>query len=66
LEYLADSYAPEAQVAFDETLWVPPLIRNYTDAPKKSLCGPFCPPAGLKSLRRKRTPLNRTIRILFT
>jgi hypothetical protein len=35
LEHLADSYAPEAQVAFDETLWVPLLIRNYTDAPKK-------------------------------
>jgi hypothetical protein len=35
LEHLADFYAPEAQVAFDETLWVPLLIRNYTDAPKE-------------------------------
>jgi LmbE family N-acetylglucosaminyl deacetylase len=35
IEYLADIYAPEAQVAPGESLWVPLLIRNNTDAEKQ-------------------------------
>jgi len=35
IEHLADLYAPEAQVAPGDTLWVPLIIRNDTDAAKK-------------------------------
>lgn len=35
IEHLADLYTPEAQVAPGDRLWVPLLIRNDTDAPKK-------------------------------
>src|SRR5256884_7469504 len=35
IEHLADLYAPEAQVAPGDSLWVPLLIRNDTDAVKK-------------------------------
>jgi LmbE family N-acetylglucosaminyl deacetylase len=35
IEHLADLYAPEAQVAPGDTLWVPLIVRNDTDAPKK-------------------------------
>lgn len=35
IEHLADLYSPEAQVAPGDTLWVPLLIRNDTDAPKQ-------------------------------
>ena len=35
IDHLADLYAPEAQVAPGDTLWVPLIIRNDTDAPKK-------------------------------
>jgi LmbE family N-acetylglucosaminyl deacetylase len=35
IEHLADLYAPEAQVAPKDTLWVPLIIRNDTDAQKK-------------------------------
>jgi LmbE family N-acetylglucosaminyl deacetylase len=35
IEHLADLYAPEAQVAPGESLWVPLLIRNDTDSPKQ-------------------------------
>jgi LmbE family N-acetylglucosaminyl deacetylase len=34
IEHLADLYAPEAQVAPKDTLWVPIIIRNDTDAQK--------------------------------
>src|SRR5437016_6483609 len=35
IEHLADLYAPEAQVAPGDSLWVPLFIRNDTDAAKK-------------------------------
>jgi LmbE family N-acetylglucosaminyl deacetylase len=35
IEHLADLYAPEAQVAPGETLWVPLMIRNNTDSEKQ-------------------------------
>ena len=34
-DHLADLYAPEAQVAPKETLWVPLILRNGTDTQKK-------------------------------
>ena len=35
IEHLEKLYAPEAQVAAGETLWVPLIIRNDTDAPRQ-------------------------------
>lgn len=35
IEHLATLYAPEAQVAPGESLWVPLIIRNDTDSPKR-------------------------------
>jgi LmbE family N-acetylglucosaminyl deacetylase len=35
IEHLADLYAPEAQVAPKDSLWVPLIIRNDTDTQKK-------------------------------
>jgi LmbE family N-acetylglucosaminyl deacetylase len=35
IEHLADLYAPEAQVAVGDTLWVPLLLQNDTDSPKQ-------------------------------
>jgi LmbE family N-acetylglucosaminyl deacetylase len=35
IEHLADLYAPEAQVASGESLWVPLLIRNDTDTTRQ-------------------------------
>ena len=35
LEHLAKLYSPEAQVAPGETLWVPLLLRNDTEAPEE-------------------------------
>jgi LmbE family N-acetylglucosaminyl deacetylase len=35
IEQLGDLYSPEAQVAPGDTLWVPLLIHNDTDAPKQ-------------------------------
>lgn len=35
IEHLANLFAPEAQVAPDDTLWIPLLIRNDTDSAKQ-------------------------------
>lgn len=35
IEHLADLYAPEAQVAPGDTLWVPLLVRNDVETPKQ-------------------------------
>ena len=35
IEHLANLYAPEAQTAPGESLWVPLIIRNNTDSPKQ-------------------------------
>jgi LmbE family N-acetylglucosaminyl deacetylase len=44
IEHLADLYAPEAQVAPGDKLWVPLLIRNDTDSPKQIELHPVLPP----------------------
>lgn len=41
--HLASLYSPEAQVAPGDTLWVPLLIRNNTDAPKEVSLRPTLP-----------------------
>jgi LmbE family N-acetylglucosaminyl deacetylase len=35
IEHLANLYSPEAQVAPDDSLWVPLIVRNDTDSPRQ-------------------------------